>query len=320
MGNFIDLTNKVFGELTVIKREEDRIQPSGQHCRMWLCKCKCGNECIVSGQNLRNGHTKSCGHIQKESTAKAHKKDLIGMTFGELTVVEEAGRYISPGGRKRITWKCVCSCGKETIVHGATLLSGKVQSCGHIRRADLSGQQFGWLIAIKPGKTIINDDGKDNVTTWLCHCTNCGGYKEIRTNALTFGATISDGCINSINERVIIKFLSNINVKYKKEYTFNDLRMPDTNTKLRFDFAIFDERSNLKGLIEYDGIHHFKTIKNWGDRQRLISDPLKIEYCKNNNIPLLKISCKQSEEEYKNDILEFLKSINVSYVNPVPSS
>lgn len=28
---------------------------------LWLCKCQCGNTKIVSGQNLRNGHTSSCG-------------------------------------------------------------------------------------------------------------------------------------------------------------------------------------------------------------------------------------------------------------------
>ena len=30
----------------------------------WICECDCGNEVIVWGTHLRNGHTKSCGCIK----------------------------------------------------------------------------------------------------------------------------------------------------------------------------------------------------------------------------------------------------------------
>ncbi len=33
---------------------------------LWLCRCNCGTEKIVSGKNLRTGHRKSCGCLQKE--------------------------------------------------------------------------------------------------------------------------------------------------------------------------------------------------------------------------------------------------------------
>lgn len=36
----------------------------------WLCKCDCGNTTIVSGKNLRNGNTKSCGCLQKDVARK----------------------------------------------------------------------------------------------------------------------------------------------------------------------------------------------------------------------------------------------------------
>ena len=47
----IDLTNKVFGELTVIKYVGDGL---------WECRCSCKNTIVVSGQNLRNGITHKC--------------------------------------------------------------------------------------------------------------------------------------------------------------------------------------------------------------------------------------------------------------------
>jgi hypothetical protein len=61
-----DLTGKVFGNLVVIRQAEDYISPGGQKHAMWLCQCQCGNPNTsvleVRGLNLKNGHTKSCGH------------------------------------------------------------------------------------------------------------------------------------------------------------------------------------------------------------------------------------------------------------------
>lgn len=62
MGNFIDLTGQKFGRLIVKK------QTYNDKCgnTRWLCGCDCGKEVIVRGFSLREGHTKSCGCLQKE--------------------------------------------------------------------------------------------------------------------------------------------------------------------------------------------------------------------------------------------------------------
>ena len=54
----IDLMGKVFGKLTVIDRAEKIGNSTSQ---FWLCKCKCGNKHIASGQHLRENKVKSCG-------------------------------------------------------------------------------------------------------------------------------------------------------------------------------------------------------------------------------------------------------------------
>ena len=41
---------------------------------MWFCKCQCGNYTIVAAGNLSNGHTQSCGCIQKEKVAALNRK------------------------------------------------------------------------------------------------------------------------------------------------------------------------------------------------------------------------------------------------------
>ncbi len=62
----IDLTGKRFGRLTVIKRVANN--KHNQLC--WLCRCKCGLTPTVAGYALKNGHTKSCGCLHKELSAK----------------------------------------------------------------------------------------------------------------------------------------------------------------------------------------------------------------------------------------------------------
>lgn len=63
-----DISGKVFGRLTAIHVAGKYKNGSVQ----WKCSCSCGGEAIVLGQKLRNGHTKSCGCLSRE-TAKANR-------------------------------------------------------------------------------------------------------------------------------------------------------------------------------------------------------------------------------------------------------
>jgi hypothetical protein len=57
----IDLTGKRFGRLVVQSQAENK----GKFL-MWTCLCDCGVSVEVFGSNLKNGHTKSCGCLNKE--------------------------------------------------------------------------------------------------------------------------------------------------------------------------------------------------------------------------------------------------------------
>lgn len=72
MGKFKDLTGQRFGRLTVVERAEDYVSPKGYRNVQWLCKCGCeeNNYTIVSGCSLTRGLTKSCGCLQKETSAE----------------------------------------------------------------------------------------------------------------------------------------------------------------------------------------------------------------------------------------------------------
>ena len=93
MGKFIDMTGWVMAEhgvpdsrLTVLSRCEDHIQKNGLHEIQWLCQCSCKDQTLIKtlGSSLRNGRTKSCGCLMRETTAelgrKSHKTNLYDLT------------------------------------------------------------------------------------------------------------------------------------------------------------------------------------------------------------------------------------------------
>lgn len=118
MGKVIDMTGKIYNELTVLERAGS----NKHHQALWRCRCSCGKETIVTGGDLRNGHVKSCGCLKGGTDV-----NLLGKTFGKLTVIKRADKTDKS---RRIYWMCRCSCGNITIVSGAALRSGNTTSCG----------------------------------------------------------------------------------------------------------------------------------------------------------------------------------------------
>ena len=65
----IDITGQRFGRLIVL-RENGRKGKS----LLWLCRCDCGNEINAIAYNLKNGHTRSCGCLAKDTKSKIRTK------------------------------------------------------------------------------------------------------------------------------------------------------------------------------------------------------------------------------------------------------
>ena len=59
------------------------------------------------------------------------RKNLIGQSFGRLTVIAEGKTRESDNKRKRYYWLCQCSCGSQPKeINQNSLLSGEIISCG----------------------------------------------------------------------------------------------------------------------------------------------------------------------------------------------
>ena len=120
MGKRLDLTGQRFGRLVVLG-----FSHTNRHrAAMWQCQCKCGNSIIVNGENLRQDHTKSCGHCNQIK---------IGNKYGRWTIL----KYIRQNKNGQSMWRCKCDCGTIRIIIGASLKSGNSKSCGCYNREQL---------------------------------------------------------------------------------------------------------------------------------------------------------------------------------------
>jgi len=118
---FIDLAGKKYDRWTVLKRVENNRWGAAQ----WLCRCDCGTEAVVLGNNLRRRTSQSCGCLQRELAGKIHTIDRVGHRYGKLTVIKQEAST----DKGETMWLCKCDCGNETIVRGRNLHSG-TSSCG----------------------------------------------------------------------------------------------------------------------------------------------------------------------------------------------
>lgn len=125
---FIDLTGQKFGRLTVLTLDHFNENTRQYY---WKCICDCGNECIVYGGHLKDGHTCSCGCYNKERTTEVNLIDLVGQKFGKLTILKRVGSHYSPSGTSTPIWLCKCDCGNQVNILGASLRNG-TSSCGCI--------------------------------------------------------------------------------------------------------------------------------------------------------------------------------------------
>lgn len=62
--------------------------------------------------------------------------DLTGRRFGRLLVIERAGS----NAKGNSLWKCLCDCGKETVVVGYTLTGNRSHSCGCLHHEKLAAR------------------------------------------------------------------------------------------------------------------------------------------------------------------------------------
>lgn len=106
----------------------------------------------------------------------------------------------------------------------------------------------------------------------------------------------------SNGEQIVKQWLENHNIKFEREYVFEDLY--GQSNHLRFDFKI----NNKPIVIEFQGKQHFEPVAIFGGQEKFELqrryDNIKRAYCKEHNIKLIEIPYN-----YKN-IEDYLSQLN----------
>lgn len=217
--------------------------------------------------------------------------DITGEKYGLLTV-----QYLQPERlRQKKVWHCICECGNEIDVVQNALRTGNTKSCGCLlkkncyeqgqrRRLDLTGQVFGEWTALRLDRERLGGH-----SYWICKCS-CGTIRSVDGNTLRDGRSTSCGCKKfSQGEEKISSLLKAATIPFISQWTAHTCIFPDSCCVAKFDFYV-----DNKYIIEFDGKQHFEyTGLGWDSEENFIlrkeHDAYKTEWCKNNNIPLIRI-------------------------------
>lgn len=134
----LDLTDHRYGLLKVVAKEgrTDGAKPE----YLWRCLCDCGSFKIVRQNNLRSGHTKSCGCHKRKVNKDIHTKHGMKHTSTYTTWCQMKARCHSPSstsyanyGAKGIS---VCSRWRESFENFLEDMGEKPANSHSIERID----------------------------------------------------------------------------------------------------------------------------------------------------------------------------------------
>lgn len=237
-----------------------------------------------------------------------NRLDLTGNTYGELTVIEMLYHY---EGKRRTYCRCMTIYGDIVVVRADALQSGATQHAKGAGKTgkpmDIKGKRFGLLVAINPTEKRASNGS----VIWECEC-DCGNITYVPAGQLIRGHTLSCGCRHKSKwEMFIDDLLTELNVDFIPQKRFSDCMNKKCTDVLPFDFYL----PNYNIIIEYDGEHHFQPVKGWGGEEKFKitqqNDLIKTNYCKLNNINLLRIPYTYTEDDIKNEILNILSPVTI---------
>ena len=209
MSKLIDLTEKKFNRLTVIKRAENTKNGAAR----WLCKCDCGNtnHIIVTSRNLISGHTKSCGCLQDISRIKSHKKyntyDLSG-EYGIGYTSKGESFYFDLEDYNKIKDYCWrINKDNYVVTKNGTMFHRIVTEC-----------PLNYLVDHKHGERTRNDNRKYNLRI----CTNLENNKNQKIKL-----TNTSGTTGVVWNKKNNKWIAQITVNYKNIYLGSFINFED---------------------------------------------------------------------------------------------
>ncbi len=239
-------------------------------------KCACSNCAPKKANELRNERQSNLYKKQLDSICNKKGYKLLlptNCTLKSSTTIS----YVCPiHGVRNIT--------VDNMIHEHGCYYCGRKSVGDKLR--LSSDQVKKTVDSINGNTLLNPDDYTgtHVRNLRIRCS-CGN--EFYTSFYNYtkkGVNKCKSCsmANSRGEKLISDCLNSISIPFIREYKFDDCR---DKRKLPFDFYLPNENK----IIEFDGMQHFEEVNNRNHAMTVKHDTIKNNYCKEHNIPILRI-------------------------------
>lgn len=186
----------------------------------------------------------------------------------------------------KMTFKCL-DCGYEWTTVPNTLLNGNGKGCPKCNKHGVFTEQdiIKRLKETHPDITYMSGYKRVGLKAKF-KCNICNHEWEATVDSVINAGCGCPNCFNSKGEKRVEEYLKENNIKYFKEYKFDDCVY---KKKLRFDFYLPDNNT----IIETDGEQHTRAVKFFGGEKQYEElkkrDAIKNEYCSSHGIKLLRI-------------------------------
>lgn len=186
--------------------------------------------------------------------ASANSLNLVGMTFGRLSVISKANTRIYKSGGKKTAFLCRCSCGNEVEVLGSSLTKGQ-QSCGCLKNEKFIERSTSH--GMTKTKTFV---------TWCAMKTRCNNKNASSyVNYGGRGIKVCDDWNNSFEA-----FLRDMGEKPSDEFSIERINVNGNYEPSNCKWAtkkeqVRNKRSNR--FITFNGIT--KTLVEWAESLKM---------------------------------------------------
>ena len=243
----------------------------------------------------RGGMNRECVHGCQYCYGKNlphwYVKKLIEQKFPNLEVLSEY-----QGMNKPLT--CHCNKHNQTFTNKAKEIFYYGRGCSECKHENRSSWQMlskdevkRRILEANQNVEILNLEEYGGFEYPMkLKCKDCGTEWVQPFHSILANTCRCPGCQRKmpLGEEEVATCLIEQNQLFISQYKFNDCKLTKA---LPFDFAIVDEDENVLGLIEYQGKQHYQPIKYFGGEEhfekQVKRDKIKLNYCKEHNIPLL---------------------------------
>lgn len=264
-----------------------------------IIKCKCENIFQTSLTSFINNKKTTCRECSNSKLRKERKfdfqyvKDYINATG--LKYLE--GEYLN----RRSELLILCSCGEKYISNFEKIRDRHYLNCRKCRNRKISSAQTKkHSVFEKEVFNILGNEFKvigeyksDGENIEMKHLKCNTEYSSTPSNILRGKGC--PRCKTSHLEKTIERYLKEKNIKYEVQKTFEGL---NHKRSLRMDFYLNDY--NI--CIEADGRQHFESVDIFGGEKAFtenqIRDSIKDNFCKENNIKLIRIPYYKLKDIY----------------------